>query len=392
MEASKIQALKAGPMLAAVAVKSIQDEETRVWSDGAHVECPCSAEAGFRGVREALDTGGRSKRGVLLAAGRHMLGNESLPIMDGRLGGVNTHVFVRGGGESPSLIKSQRRGDSSRWNLAGQVAWLDGACVLGTPLYWKERYLAWNNGLELESEGFLDPLHPWIRTPLYCNAGGSIERVFFSSELTEEATLFVFNGLWLFRDCAMECWDTDGRAVHVTDSGTISMKECRVGGGGQAGIWACRQAGLLLEDTLIAGFETGLALIDDAAAFLGNCNISSCENAIFEGNCAQLKLHGCRLEANDVAICVRATSCQGGQMEDVNEYAELEMAGCTVEGRLWQTLGDSCFKIRNFVDVGNTYSQPSHPPRDEWDPDVSKGAMAAMHAAEEVPGYEPMSP
>lgn len=370
MEAGRTQARKAGPMLAAAAVKSIQDEESRVWSDEGCVECPCSADAGVGGVKEALDRGGRGGKGVLLAAGRHVLGNETLPVMDGRLGGVNAHVFVRGGGDSPLLVKSERRGDASRWKVASKVAWLDGACVLGTPLYWPERYLAWNNGLELEPEGMLDPLHPWIRTPLYCNAGGAVQSVFFSSQLEGEAALFVFNGLWLFRDCVVEAWDTDGRAIHVTDSATISMKHCRVGGGGQAGIWACRQAGLLLEDTRIAGFEMGLSLIDDAAAFLANCSISGCEQAVFTGNCAQLKLHGCRLEANDVAICVRATSCQGGQMEDVNEYAELEMAGCTVEGRLWQSVGDSCFKIRNFVDVGNTYLPPTHPPRDEWDPDV----------------------
>ncbi len=57
--------------------------------------------------------------------------------------------------------------------------------------------------------------------------------------------------------------------------------------------------------------------------------------AIFLGNCIQLRMHGCRLLNNECSLSVRVSSCTGGDEMNVNEYAQVEMVGCEVQGRLW---------------------------------------------------------
>jgi hypothetical protein len=40
----------------------------------------------------------------------------------------------------------------------------------------------------------------------------------------------------------------------------------------------------------------------------------------------------------------------------VNEYAEVELVGSHVRGRLWQDYKGFVQRVRNFVDVGNEYA------------------------------------
>lgn len=66
---------------------------------------------------------------------------------------------------------------------------------------------------------------------------------------------------------------------------------------------------------------------------------------MFVGNVVQLRMHGCHFKRNEHVISVRVTSCTSGSKNEINEYAELEMIGCTVEGRLWRT-GEMLLVIR----------------------------------------------
>ncbi len=46
-------------------------------------------------------------------------------------------------------------------------------------------------------------------------------------------------------------------------------------------------------------------------------------------------MHGCRFLHNECTLSVRVSSCTGGEDMNVNEYAQIEMVGCEVQGRLW---------------------------------------------------------
>ena len=158
-----------------------------------------------------------------------------------------------------------------------------------------------------------------------------------------------------------------------------------------------------LDSVSVAGFSTGIAVLDDASASILESTIRLCEQAIFTGNCAQVRMHGCRLEANDFGILVRASSCSSGEdgqsifthatsssisfpsfnaplflslvpdsrpAGTVNEYAELDMVGCKIFGQLWFSDGGISWKLRNFVDVGNEYFPASEVDRNKWNPNV----------------------
>lgn len=145
--ASKQRGDDAGPFFIAAAAEALRTEEQEAWSRGSPVECPHSSKQNhLKLVKDAFDLGGSRGKGVVLGPGRYELGNESLNVMDGRLGGVSRHLFVKGRDHSPLKVPSTRKRDTP--SLA-KVAWLDGSCVFGTPLYWSERSLPWNNGWEV---------------------------------------------------------------------------------------------------------------------------------------------------------------------------------------------------------------------------------------------------
>ena len=119
---------------------------------------------------------------------------------------------------------------------------------------------------------------------------------------------------------------------------------------------ANRRATLVVDGGEVRGVATGVAVLDDCAALLGGLAMRGCEAGVMVGGAAQVRMHGCVSEDNGCALAVRAASCGGGVEETVNEYAEVELVGCRVKGRLWRDCEGYVLRVRNFVDVGNEYT------------------------------------
>ncbi len=290
-----------------------------------------------RALRAAIDAAATRGEGVELLGGMHDLGDDELHLMDGRARGVNTHVHVRGASD-------------------GAAATVVGRVVLGTPMPWPSPVRDWNTGFDTRGCAQLDPRHPWIRSPLLCNAAGTVRRAALQTQVALGSCVMAMGGMWRLEACRVESQHMLGKGCTATDDAVLELVGCSVSGGCGFGVLANRRATLVVDGGEVRGVVTGLAVLDDCAAFLGGLALRGCEAGVLVGGAAQVRMHGCVSEDNDCTLAVRTASCGGGVEETVNEYAEVELVGCRVKGRLWRDSEGYVLRVRNFVDVGNEYT------------------------------------